>query len=294
MALAWIVDAKAAAVALAGVDAVPVAVAIGLVQVQIVLSAWRWRLVAGTLGLRLGFGPAVREYYAASLVNLVLPGGVPGDALRAVRMRPPREGGAWRPVVRSIVLERVAGQLALIGVTAAGFALWPLASGGSLPIDAVWFAAAAFVLVGLVATVLWGLARFGPAPVRAALAGLGSDLWIALVARGAWRRQGVLNLAIVASYIATFALAAIALGHPLPWLGLVTVVPVVLLSMVLPVTVGGWGIREGVAAGLWPVLGLTPELGLATAVLYGLIILAGSLPGAAFLFSRRGGAEPAT
>jgi hypothetical protein len=61
------------------------------------------------------------------------------------------------------------------------------------------------------------------------------------------------------------------------------------------VTVGGWGIREAVAVGLWPLLGLDAATGFATSVLYGLIALAGSSPALAlFLFKRPGGGEPAT
>ncbi len=59
-----------------------------------------------------------------------------------------------------------------------------------------------------------------------------------------------------------------------------------LLAMVIPVTVAGWGLREGVAAVLWPLAGLPVEQGVALSVGYGLTILLSSLPGGLFVFSR--------
>ena len=56
----------------------------------------------------------------------------------------------------------------------------------------------------------------------------------------------------------------------------------VLLAMVLP-SVGGWGPREGVTAWVFGAAGLGAEQGVATAVVYGVMVLVASLPGAAFL-----------
>lgn len=293
-ALAWLLGTKAIMSALGNADTLPILAALALVQAQIVLSAWRWRLIAGRLGLHLPFGLATGEYYVASLLNLVLPGGVPGDALRALRLAKGAAAPAWRPVVRSIVLERAAGQIALAGVMVAGFAAWPLMLERRVPVEALWLAVGALVLACMIVLMLAAVARGRSAALRSAVAGLGVDLRRALISDGAWRKQGVLNLTIVASYIATFALAAAALGHPLPWVGWFTVLPVVLFSMVVPVTIGGWGIREGIAASLWPLLGLDAATGFATGVLYGLIAVIGSLPGAAFLvFRLRGDARSA-
>ena len=56
----------------------------------------------------------------------------------------------------------------------------------------------------------------------------------------------------------------------------------VMLAMVLP-SVGGWGPREGAAAWAFGAAGLGAEQGVATAVVYGVMVLVASLPGAAVL-----------
>ena len=59
----------------------------------------------------------------------------------------------------------------------------------------------------------------------------------------------------------------------------------VLMSMLIPVSIAGWGVREATAAGLWIVVGLTAEDGVAISAAYGLLVLLSSLPGALFLLT---------
>ncbi len=56
----------------------------------------------------------------------------------------------------------------------------------------------------------------------------------------------------------------------------------VMMAMVLP-SVGGWGPREGVTAWAFGAAGLGVQRGVATAVVYGVMVLVASLPGAAVL-----------
>ena len=56
----------------------------------------------------------------------------------------------------------------------------------------------------------------------------------------------------------------------------------VMMAMVLP-SVGGWGPREGVTAWAFGAAGLGAQRGVATAVVYGVMVLVACLPGAAVL-----------
>ena len=90
---------------------------------------------------------------------------------------------------------------------------------------------------------------------------------------------------IVASYLVTYWCCGRALGIQLPAIVVVTVVPAVLMAMLLPISIAGWGLREMAAAALWPLAGMSAADGVAIATFYGLVVLAGSLPGA-FLVRR--------
>jgi uncharacterized membrane protein YbhN (UPF0104 family) len=63
---------------------------------------------------------------------------------------------------------------------------------------------------------------------------------------------------------------------------LVPLALVAVLAMVLP-SIGGWGPREAVAASVFGAAGLGADRGAATAVAYGVMVLAASLPGAIVL-----------
>ena len=58
------------------------------------------------------------------------------------------------------------------------------------------------------------------------------------------------------------------------------IAPIVLLAMLLPISVAGWGVRETAAAGVWVALGWPAVEGVAVSVAYGALCLITSLPGA--------------
>lgn len=289
-ALAAAVDVNETARLLTGADPYAVAGLLLVAQLQLLLSAARWRWVAVRLGLPLGRTAACAEYYLCLLLNQLLPGGVSGDAIRALRhaRRLPEglDGGRTGRALRAVVLERFAGQVAFFAVAGLGLALWPvLMPGGYAP----WIGGAAAALGATMLLVLAALAlgaRIGPQRWRDGVVALVPEGRAALVAGGAWRVQLPINLAVAACLIAAFALAADAVGPALPPSAWITVVPLTLLALVLPISVGGWGLRESAAALLWPTLGLAPEAGVATGLMYGLAMLVSSLPGALAVLRR--------
>lgn len=283
-AVAAAVGPAAIAASLAGADWRLAAAAMAVAMLQVLVAAWRWRFTAARLGHAMPLARAYREYALAWLVNMTLPGGVAGDALRAVRSA--RSGAGTRIAVRAVILERLSGQLAFWIVAVGGLAAW-LGAAGSLPGGAV-AGLAAVAAAGAGAAGLTALAaRHGPARLRAALAGLWPDVRRAFLDPGARLAQLATGLCLAASYIGVFALAGAAVGAPLPPLAALALVPLALFSMLVPVGVGGWGLREGAAAALWPLAGLTPADGAATAALYGLVVAAAGLPGLAAVARRR-------
>ncbi len=255
-----------------------------LVQCQIVLSAWRWATTAKSLGQLLSLSDAVREYYLATLINQTLPGGVVGDAARVVRSR---EQSGFTVAVQSVLIERLAGQVVLALLVGVGLVAWPLVVDAGRP-QGAWALLGSLVCIALLGcVVVIGLGRRARGRLGRFAVGLWPALHRAWVAEGAWQVQLLLSLAIVSSYLALFAVAGQTLGAPVPWIGLLSIVPLTLLTMLLPISTGGWGVREAAAAILWPVVGLSAESGVATSVFYGLLCLIGSLPGGLFVVRRR-------
>jgi uncharacterized membrane protein YbhN (UPF0104 family) len=246
-----------------------------------VLSAWRWCLVARGLGIRLPLGTAVADSYRAMFLNSALPGGIAGDVHRAVRHG--KDTGDVGRGVRAVVLERSAGQAVVVALGVGVL----LVSGSRLvdvPGTALAVAAGAVVAVGFGA---WAfLRRGGASRWNRALRTAGSDVRRGLLARGKWPGIVVSSALVLVGHIATFVVAARAAGASVPLPQLVPLLVLALLSMMLPVNVGGWGPREGVTAWAFGAAGLSASLGLTVAVVYGVLSFAAALPGAGVLVVR--------
>ncbi len=140
------------------------------------------------------------------------------------------------------------------------------------------------LVVALAAAVLAARARPGRgrstwARVRGTLA---SDLRGALLARRAWPAIALASAVVVAGHAITFLIAARTAGVTAPLSQMLPIALLAMTGMVLP-SVAGWGPREGVTAWAFGAAGLGAQRGVATAVVYGVMVLVASLPGAAVL-----------
>ncbi|MFI7606522.1 YbhN family protein [Micromonospora sp. NPDC049366] len=279
-ALLWQVGGGPFLAGLALIDGPALAAALAIGVLTTVCGAWRWSLVAGGLGVRLPLRTAVAHCYRAVFLNATLPGGVLGDVHRAVRHG--RDAGDVGRGVRAVVWERTAGQVVQVVLALVLLAAFPSPVRPYLP------AAIAVVLAGGLAAVL--LARAVPRAGRSrwarALRAAVTDVRTGLLARRTWFGVLLASAVMVAGHLATFLLAARTAGATAPLSRLLPLTLLALLAMGLPLNVAGFGPREGVAAWAFGAAGLTAAQGVATATVYGALVLVASLPGAAVLLRR--------
>lgn len=230
--------------------------------------AYRWQLTARALDIRFDYTFALREYYIAQLVNLILPGGVPGDIARTVRTR--RKGDLKR-AAQSVVAERILGQIALVSFLFIGFSV-------SLGVQTVladpllsWTVVLAFPCGALVVLTL---SRSPSAFGRFTFFLLRLQKQTAFL---------VLGVTTSTCLILSFYAATRAIGITIPVEAVLIVIPLVLSAMLIPLSVGGWGWREGAAAALFPLIGASPSAGVASGITYGAVILVAALPAAVIL-----------
>ncbi|MCW2756797.1 MAG: flippase-like protein [Nocardioidaceae bacterium] len=208
-----------------------------------VACAWRWLRVSRALEEPHGSLAAATAAYYRAQL---LNTTLPGGVLGDV-------GRAVGHGVRAVVWERIAGQAVQLGLTVLALLVLPAEVPRVVPV--------AVVVAWLATTLL--LARGVPLP--------------------AWPGVVVASALAVVGHVATFVLAAHAVGVSAPLSSLVPLALLVLLAMAVPANVAGWGPREGAAAWLFAAAGLGADAGLATAVAYGVLVLVASLPGLAVL-----------
>jgi uncharacterized membrane protein YbhN (UPF0104 family) len=243
-----------------------------------VCAAWRWRIVARGLGVELSLSTAVAAYYRSIFLNVTLPGGIVGDVHRGIS-----HGRDVRDVsraLRAVAWERSAGQVLQIVLTVIVLLVLPSPVHSWMAPGAIGLAVAAFAVVLLL--------RARPAGGRSALARLrgaaARDIRDALLAKRAWPAIALASGLIVGGHALTFLIAARTAGATAPPSRMLPLALLVMMAMVLP-SVGGWGPREGVTAWAFGAAGLGVQRGISTAVVYGVMVLVASLPGAAILLA---------
>jgi uncharacterized membrane protein YbhN (UPF0104 family) len=236
--------------------------------------AWRWCRVSGALGLDLPLGEAFAACYRSQFLNATLPGGVLGDAHRALV----RGRAVGRPgrVAGTVAWERGLGLVVQAAVTVGVVALLPTPLGAPV-LMLVGTASATLVLVVVVGGLL-GHAG----PLTAALGDVGRLV----------RAPRAALATVAASVVVTCchaAVLAVAVQHAAGGLPLTRLLPLVLvvqLGSAVPTSLAGWGPREGVAAWAFATMGLDAADGIAASVVYGVVALVATVPGAFVLAHR--------
>ena len=259
-------------------DGAALAAGAGIGVLTTVCCAWRWTIVARGLGLRLSLPAAVAAYYRSQFLNLTLPGGV-------ARRRPPRRQPRARRCatsgrgLRAVAWERTAGQVVQAVLTVAVLLALPSPVRSSMPAGRGRARRDGDRRPG-------GRRRARPAWTLAVGAGAAARS-PATSATRSWpgRRWPAIVLAsalVVVGHAVTFVIAARTAGANAPVSQLLPLALLAMLAMVLP-SVAGWGPREGATAWAFAAAGLGAEQGVATAVVYGVMVLVASLPGALVL-----------
>ncbi|MEU1973028.1 lysylphosphatidylglycerol synthase transmembrane domain-containing protein [Microbacterium sp. NPDC019599] len=250
-----------------------VAAAFALAAIATWAAAWRWRIIAAGIGIPISQPGAVAAYYRSQFLNTVLPGGVVGDVHRAIAhgARAERLGDASR----AVAAERTAGQAVQLVLAAAVLV--------SLGVSA-YARAVGVVLLAIVAAcaVLAVAAAVNPRARRVILAELGR-LRTAFTPRGSILLIVVSSTVVVACHVATFAVAALAVGIEASPGRLIAVAMIAVLGASIPFNLGGWGPREGAAAWAFTAVGLGSASGIAASTAYGVLVTIALLPGAVVL-----------
>jgi uncharacterized membrane protein YbhN (UPF0104 family) len=263
---------------------------------QIALGALRWRQIALQCGAQFSIASAFRYMLIAAFFNQTLPSTIGGDAARIWLVS--RAGAGWKTAAYSVVVDRIIGLAVLVAIVIVCMP-WlldlvrdPLGRASVLLVNGAAIAAtSAFLILGWVR---WGwLDRWW---LTRHVAGTAS---IAFEAVSNWR---VANLVVgfsVAIHLLTIAAiwsVARSVAAPLEfWQALLLVPPVVLVSTV-PISIAGWGVREGAMMTVFSYAGLLNADGLIVSILYGAgLFSVGAVGGLVWILGadhRIGTAEP--
>jgi uncharacterized membrane protein YbhN (UPF0104 family) len=280
--LGWRLGAGPFLTGLASLTAGAVLAAALLTALATAAAAWRWSAIARAFGAPIPFRSAVPAYYRSQFLNSVLVGGVAGDVDRGFA-NDPRAGGA-RLGLRIVAWDRGSGQAVQLALLIVAL----LAVDTPLGVATVGAAGVVVAAAGLLRLALLARARgrdSAPSPFFAAVLG---DLRIRLLPRQVLVPILAGSTLVTLAHSCVFLLAASITGTLHAAGTLLPIALTVQVAMALPLSLGGWGPREGVAAAAFAAAGLGAGHGLAASTAYGALALIAVLPGAVVLALGRG------
>jgi uncharacterized membrane protein YbhN (UPF0104 family) len=235
---------------------------------QTFVLSLRWQTIVSQCGADLPLGQLFRTCMIALFFNQTLPSSVGGDAMRIWHVA---KQANWRIATYSVLIDRVVGVTALAMVVTACLP-WTLelvrnpVGRSALLLIGLGCIGAGLVFIGFAWDRLHFLQRWAPTRHLAATA---------TVALGILRSPRALVRIFGLSFLIHGLTAVIAwcaarsVGADLPLLyALFLVLPVVLIAIV-PISVAGWGVREGAMVAAFGYAGLPPGDGLIVSLLFG-------------------------
>jgi uncharacterized membrane protein YbhN (UPF0104 family) len=265
---------------LAALTPAALAAAFALAAGATAAAAWRWRILATRLGLRLGWRESVAAYYRSQFLNAVLPGGIVGDVHRAVSHG--RSVEQFAQATRAVAAERAVGQAVQVVLATAVLAV----AGASAYAPAMVL----LLCIGVLALVA-AIAALASRRLAAAVGRELAMLRLALGAPGTLVRVVAASVLVVTAHVATFLVACVAVGVDASEGRVAAAAVIAVLASSIPLSVGGWGPREGAAAWAFGAAGLGSAAGIAAATAYGVLATIALAPGAvvvaASVLSRR-------
>jgi len=245
---------------------------------QTITNTLRWTSVLEAVGKPLGFWNAYRVTYIGLFFNQTLPSAVGGDAFRIYLAN--KSGTGIGKAANSVLIERVITVLALVMLVAF---TQPLLLSRIEDTQAKWvFPLLAFGAVAGIIFLIF-LERLPEHLHRwriiQAIAALGSDTkTVFLTLKQAslcifWSLYGHASLSLMAFLIGQ------SLGLDIGLIDCLVLVPPVILVMTIPISIAGWGVREGAMIVAFGMIGIERADALSLSIIFGLLTVAVALPG---------------
>lgn len=248
----------------------------------IVLSAWRWQRALVAFDVHVPLRTLVSHYFAGQFFGNVLPSTIGGDVLRVSWGA--KTTGSGQVSFASVVLERLTGFVALPLLAILGFAFRP----SLVEVDHAWIA----LLISAVSLVMLVVILYVAAHPRLAGRFRDHENWMRFVGAvhvgiDRLRRQPRLALGVIGaallyqvSTVAVVYCAVRTLGVDIPTAAVLAFAPAVAMAQVLPLSLNGLGVREGMLVILLHPLGVSSGRAVAIGLLWYAMMLIVSLFGA--------------
>ncbi|MBP5855625.1 flippase-like domain-containing protein [Marivibrio halodurans] len=276
--IAKLVESDEILVTLSGIDIPMVILGVLAMWLNVALSALRWQVFLGFFRVRASLLDCMRIYAEAVTLNLILPGSVGGDVFRIYKLGRERGKGRYWEILSSVLADRFCSLLILIALCA-----------GTLTLHGN--------LVGVQLTIIWGLVVMLALGFVFVYAFPISRHWMRnwayrLLSRLVYivrrlfrgpRRIGLalfLSISVQIPILMSMYFSILSVSIELADVNIVILsTTLATLAAMIPVTLAGFGMREGAIVVVLTLFGATPERAAAIAAVFAVCTLGQCLPG---------------
>jgi uncharacterized protein (TIRG00374 family) len=276
------------------VSAITFAASTALLLSLAAVQAARWGIVLKAIVNRFRHRVLLAWVLIGLFFSQLLPSSIGGDVMRVWKLH--QAGTPAGKAFNSVFLDRITALLAAVIITSGGVLLTDLSS-----IPTVLYVTAGTLCAVICGYLVVFLSRETPGPLRRFTRFLGShasafadamagDLIIVLLNPRVI--VPTLALSCLIHFGASTAVWMIArdAGADITLATCTVLVPLVVLVSMLPISIAGWGVREGAMVVAMGAVGVDTSIALATSLLFGLALALTGLPGAlVWLYSRKSG-----
>ncbi len=246
----------------------------------------RWSLILRNFEVRVGFLPLLRLALIGNFFNLFLPTGIGGDFIRAFYLSRKVERGV-SSILTTILLERSSGLCALLLIGTVSSALSDLEVSGFRAVYLFLMLLAGYTLINLLLFLPWIHTQLDLLLKSWGFESIAAKLELIYRGLQTLRRDGralgaslIFSLIVQIDSILVMWILAQAIGVTTPFSTFLVFIPLINLTLLIPLTISGFGLREGAYLLLFS--SLPAEVSITLSLLNYVVLLLAGLPGALF------------
>lgn len=287
------VDLGAAKDRVLAADFIILGAAASVMLIQIGVAGVRWWVVMRAIEAPLPWLELCRLFWIGGFFSQALPSSVGGDPVRIYLTY--KDGCPLGKAINGVMLERV---ITIVGLVVLVAAVQPIflpklnANGQMLTQLALLTVAAA--AIGGITFIMFldrlpeSLSRFKIVRGASVLAGDTRKLFLRPI-------NAILAVITGVATHVVIALCVYLIGRSLDvevtWLDCMVLMPPVILATTIPISIAGWGVREGAMVTAFALVGVPSDAALVMSLTLGLLAIAMMIPGGVFWLLRRNNGE---
>ncbi|HIE74122.1 MAG TPA: flippase-like domain-containing protein, partial [Flavobacteriales bacterium] len=230
---------------LANIDFIYFLIALIILVFQMLIASYRWRKLLFHFNFYPTYLATLRYLLVGLFFNQALPSSIGGDALRIYYVR--KNGISIRNSSLSVLLDRLFGVIGLmVLVLAVTPSFLDKLSDAVLEYGIIISIVGIFSIIGVVLALDFLPNKLSNFRIIRGLYALSFEGRRLIMSKFYGIRLIIISVVIHLLSVYTVLILSKGLGITVEWLDVLLVVPVVTLFMLIPISIAGWGVREGV------------------------------------------------